>query len=609
MAANRGRLLAAFLVVAGMGMACQAHAKSHKKQNAGSDAKIYPQLVHISYVEGDVRMSRGDEDKKVSKSDWGVAVAGLPVQTGYYIATGGDGRAEIEFEDASTVYLAPNSVLAFNDIHSKGDVPFTSLALLTGTLTMHVDDSGGSFKVLMPTGGVTAAKEKPTYLSISSYLDGFAITPLADGMLQMPNADRILSWVRKGETVYYKTKKQDTLPSEHAAKPSAEMAAWDQWVDQRVTERATEMAAVMKESGIEQPLPGLAAFYGKGTFFKCGSYGTCWVPSKKKAETEEPVAMNASRYGGPADPMLGGDGQYSMGWANSPEMLGFGFPCDPYWMFDASVDPNWALYDWGLCSYGSWLPYDGGYAWVTPTMSGTQGGTGRHIRYRVHRYPPVRWVHYGHKTGFVPLNPRDVKGRPPLNLRHGVFLMHGRQVEHMPFNGRDPVRALRAEPAHYLRPVSMRLAQAHAPRPVARSLTPAARSVAVGHGPQNSHLVYDRSTQSFLLSRPVDSHGRISTHVESFVGTQGRLQARAMGIDGRGTYHTEMSYGGFRIGRIGPGGGVMRGGSYGWANPGMSAPSYGGFGGGGGGFGGGSMGGGMGGASGGPAPAAGGARN
>jgi hypothetical protein len=605
MKAGQHRLLVTLLAFAGM--ACQAHAKKTSEQDtSGSDAKIYPQLVHISYVQGDVRLSRGDDQKKVSKSDWGVAVAGLPVQTGYYIATGADGRAVIEFQDASTVYLAPDSVLAFNDIHSKGDVPFTSLALLTGTLTMQTDASDGTFRVTTPTGGVTAAKDRATYLRLSSYLNGFAVTPLADGMLQAADPNRMLSFVPKGKTVYYEAGKQITSPTDYAGK--ADMPAWDRWVDQRVTERAAAMAAVMKQSGIQQPLPGLASLNGKGSFFKCEPYGTCWVPSKKKADTEDSIAMNGSRYGGPADPMLAGDGGGQFNWGGDPiGYSGFAFPCDPFWMFDASVVPNWSPYDWGLCGYGSWIPYNDGYAWVAPTLSGTQGG--RHIHYPVHHYPPVHWVHYGNKTGYVPLHPGDVKGKPPLNAPHGIFVMHGRQVQRLTYNPREPLRAMRAEPGHYLRPVSMRLAQAHAPRPVAHSLVLHSNPVPVGHGPQHSHLVYDKSTQSFLLARPVASHGRITTHMESFVGTGGRLQARAMGLDGRGNYHTEISYGGFPVGRIGPGG-VIRGGSYGRANPGFSAPSYGGFGGGGGGgFGGGSMGGGAPAASGGPAPSSGGARN
>jgi hypothetical protein len=50
--------------------------------------------------------------------------ADLPVDSGFNLVTGG-GRAEIEFEDTSTVYLGENSVLAFNNLQTEGNVPHT----------------------------------------------------------------------------------------------------------------------------------------------------------------------------------------------------------------------------------------------------------------------------------------------------------------------------------------------------------------------------------------------------------------------------------------------------------------------------------------------------
>ena len=91
-----------------------------------------PQIVRISYVEGDVRVSRGKHG-----ATWEAAETGLPLQTGFNLVTG-TGRAEIEFEDASTLYLADNSALAFNDLRTTGGVPHTQVALLAGTATLHV---------------------------------------------------------------------------------------------------------------------------------------------------------------------------------------------------------------------------------------------------------------------------------------------------------------------------------------------------------------------------------------------------------------------------------------------------------------------------------------
>jgi hypothetical protein len=104
--------------------------------NHYSDA-TYAQIVRLSYVEGDVRIARGEQNEKVTGATWEKAVSDLPLETGFSLATGA-GRAEIELEDASTLYLGENSVLTFNDLHTTGGVPYSQVALLTGTATLHV---------------------------------------------------------------------------------------------------------------------------------------------------------------------------------------------------------------------------------------------------------------------------------------------------------------------------------------------------------------------------------------------------------------------------------------------------------------------------------------
>ena len=111
------------------------------------DAVTYPQIARISYTEGDVRVARGAKD-----AEWEQAHADLPLETGFTLATG-NGRAEIELENASTLYLAENSVLVFNELETVVGKPATKVALLTGTVTLHVRPfvSGERFDLRTPT--------------------------------------------------------------------------------------------------------------------------------------------------------------------------------------------------------------------------------------------------------------------------------------------------------------------------------------------------------------------------------------------------------------------------------------------------------------------------
>lgn len=594
-------VLASFVVIG----QCAAAAERRSERADAAQPEVAPQLVRIRYLEGDVRVSRAVANRKAPKADWEVAVQGLPIQTGYDIATGADGRAEIEFEDASTVYLAENSVLAFNDIHSTDGIAYSSLALLTGTMTLHTEKSedGDQFLVKMPSGASIATHEDPAYIRLTSFLDGFAISARAALKMRLPDETSPVTETPQEKTIYYEGGKIVQPPAD--AEEAQKFAVWDQWVDHRVRARSTEIAAVMRQSGIERPLPGLADLYEQGTFFKCEPYGTCWVPGQQDTATRGTGPGQASAKGGPAAPGIGDGGQTSLTdpyWWRRSLLTGMGFPCDPEWMFDASIDPNWMPYDWGLCSYGWWVPCNRGYAWVAPAA---QPGP-RHLRYRAHPYPPVRWVKYGGKRGFVPRNPLDKPGKPPLNREHGVFLVRGRSIQPVPFSPRKTMEPLRVEPGHFAHPVYPRLVRASAPHPEIRSLRPPAKLPAGNRSVSPVRLAYNHNSQSFLLKGPVEMHGKTVDRLQSFAGRNGGLQARAVGVTSHGIYNSTISYGGFVSGRIGPSFGIRGVSTFASGNSGFNSFNGGGFSGGGS-FSG-SSGGSMPSASGGPVGASGGAR-
>jgi len=59
--------------------------------------------VRISWVQGDVRLSRGDGKHTDLNRPWEQAQGGELLEQGFAVATG-NGRAEIEFEDGSAAY-------------------------------------------------------------------------------------------------------------------------------------------------------------------------------------------------------------------------------------------------------------------------------------------------------------------------------------------------------------------------------------------------------------------------------------------------------------------------------------------------------------------------
>jgi hypothetical protein len=147
--------------------------------------RTYPQIVRLSYIQGDVRLIRG----KAEDGNWDKAATDVPLEQGFSVATG-NGRAEIEFEDASTAYLGENSVLTFGKLTSKAGILETKLSLLTGTLSLHLTlVPGQKFAVITPadTFSLDGKAVNHDYVRVNSYLDAIGLTLLQNETINVLN--------------------------------------------------------------------------------------------------------------------------------------------------------------------------------------------------------------------------------------------------------------------------------------------------------------------------------------------------------------------------------------------------------------------------------------
>jgi hypothetical protein len=528
--------------------------------------EIFPQIARISYVEGDVRIARGKEAERTTHASWETAVNDLPVETGFSLATGA-GRAEIEFEDASTVYLAENSVLTFNDLHSQAGIPYTELALLTGTATMHVRPESAQERFVVHTPADTVRFNYPVSadIRVDSYLDAMGVTALKDIAVQ-PGATEARTVV--GKTSFYRDGHVVTVED---AKNTEDHAEWDHWVANRVAERTAATTAVMKEAGLSQPIPGLAEMNHQGTFFPCEPYGTCWEP--KGLEDEEDLASTPA-----ATPASGsGEGAHALeASAVQPTAVsGAAAPATPgrrrvvddpfigclprsvrmmmlrnpgYMTAQTSsyqLDPRSYRYNWAVCHAGAWVRHRRHYAWAVGT--------------RRHHHPPVHFVKGNGKVLIVPVHPNDSPGKRPLNLEHEVFVLSDKKnmtVEPFSLKSGKVVEVLASAPKEFQKPNLTPLARAQAPQLEARlvkdGLAPRSATEAK---PAATTLIFDRRSQSFVLAKQVMQDGRTTTVHQAFHGNSGNLQARAGGVTSHGGYSGGSS-GGSSAGRSSGSGGV-----------------------------------------------------
>lgn len=539
----------------------QSSAQGQPASNA-----TYAQIVRISYAEGDVRINRGEKDKRTADGTWEKAVSNLPLKAGYSLVTGA-GRAEVELEDASTFYLGENSVLSLNDLHTTGGVPYTEVALLSGAVSLHVRPYifGERFTLKTPTGYVSADYPELIYARVNSYLDGFTVTPQKDSALHSPIAGA--PNVAYGQTlVDHGGIKWDVTPS---TDDPAESVAWDKWVAERVEQRSAAIAEMMKASGLTEPIPGLAEMKGQGRFFDCPPYGTCW----------EPVAIKGSEAaGGQAAKELEGDAQTedTKAAAEEPERHIYDlddFPCSPgFGRQVREIDPKtgkervistelawdpYSQYNWALCHAGSWIPrHRRGYAWVAG--------------HKRHHHPPVRWVRNGRSVGYVPIHPKDVKGRPPINAKEGFYAVSrkdGLTVERIKIDQDQPVELLKSPPRGFRNAGLTPLERADEPHMEAYKIyevhsAKAGTSVKTAGIP----LSFDRKTQSFMMTSQVMQENKSVTVVTPVSNREGTLQARGGGYSGGGGNRSGGGVG-FSGGSHGgggtSGGGFSGGGSHG----------------------------------------------
>ncbi len=556
----------ALLLLSGTFIAAPVARGQEAQGSAEASTGIYPQIVRVSYVEGDVRVSRGKEGEKADHALWEKAAIDLPLEAGFSLVTG-TGRAEIEFEDASTVYLGENSVLVFNELSTLGAIPRTQLGLLSGVMTLHVKPmaAGEMFRVSTPADEIAVRYPQGSYARINSYLDAMTVTPQTDSMLHLNDA--VITSGAKA-TIVMRT---GSRPAVDASADAHVFSDWDAWVRERVTARDAAMSSVMKESGLPGPIPGLAEMNRQGTFYPCAPYGTCWEPTQgwappqqqvqtpapQPAEvTRQTVSVTQLQHGGALPNQAGQTGQTGTRAPGRQVVEDNYFPCSPYGVrnlydidpltgkkrliFSQMLGPGYRTglpgglmtagypYQWAVCHAGTWIRHRGHYAWVAG--------------YKRHHHHPVHWVKTAHGAGYVPIHPRDVAGKLPVNLKDGVLHpvdKRGEAVERIAYAEGEPVKLLAEAPKGFRQADFPPLERAEAPHAEARSLKGADADTKVATMP----ITFDHKTQSFMVARQVTQGGGAVKTVVEPIGGRGTA-AQAYSQIARGGGYVAGSFGG-----------------------------------------------------------------
>lgn len=338
----------------------------------------HARIVRLSLVQGEVRFSREFHKDSLtdSKATWEIAPLNLPIRQGYAVATDANGRAEVEFENGAMAFLSPNTLIEFYDLSLDDGAHITRLILRQGSAIFYVHPGKEDF--FSVTGGDFSVEANGrTTFRLDNFDDGSTVK------------------VEQGHVAVLRQK--DTKPLEKGQSYSinvfdggapvvarnADSDDFDKWVSGRIDSVATATNYSSQYLSTSDYSSGLADLYNYGSFINMPGYGYGWQP-----------------FG------------VGLGW--NPFAFGSWYS-DPFfgWNFIGSAPWGWLPYH-----YGGWV-FSPVYGWVWLPSGFGFGGP---IYYR-----PVTgvWVHSGTSTGIVPRHPADLNGKLPVNLRQGVYPVHG----------------------------------------------------------------------------------------------------------------------------------------------------------------------------------------
>lgn len=278
---------------------------------AAADSHV--RIVRLSYIEGEVQVANS------GATTYQKAIVNLPVSEGMKLKTADDGRAEIEFEDGSTLHIVPNSEIAFPRLLLRDSgAKVSQVEVAKGTA--YVNFAGAkNDEFSLEFGHESIALTSAAHLRID--VAETSSVALFKGLVQVQTPGGALE-LKKNQTLSF-----DATDTQPKLAKNIRQEPFDDWDDQQ-NEYHTRYA--MKSHDSYSPYAyGTTDLAYYGAFFNYPGYGMMWQPY----------------FAGVAwDPFMDGAWMFSPGW-------GYG------WV---------SAYPWGWTPYhyGTWVFLPGrGWAW------------------------------------------------------------------------------------------------------------------------------------------------------------------------------------------------------------------------------------------------------
>ena len=355
-------------------------------------------MVRLSYIQGGVKILQHDQTL------FDQAQVNMPLFSGYTLATGQDGQAEVEFTDGSVARVTPNSELRLDRLASADNRSEpTELTMVSGLGYFELNTANGQrFSVRF-----NAALARPVTNSIFRInLDNAPDLAVFTGTVRASADGAFDQTVEESGSLQF-----DANDVSNVRTAAIQTDTWDQWNrdrDAQIAQEAEQQTSAREGSGATNE-PGWDDLDNYGDWYPVEGYGNVWVPQ------DQPSGWDPYGYG------------Y---WANYP---GWGYT----WI---------SGYPWGWLPYhcGAWNYWDSiGWGWIPG-----QCGLGWQPVITVWNTPrgwrqPPRPIPGGHigppsrDKNLIAVNRGPVMSTPGVNRNHHTqpVRVDGQRVDPLPVLG------------------------------------------------------------------------------------------------------------------------------------------------------------------------------
>lgn len=277
-------------------------------------AESHVRIVRLSYIEGGVTIDR-------NTGQFEKAIVNLPVTEGTKLRTATDGRAEVEFEDGSTMRLAPNTNVQFTKLSLQDSGGKLSTAEVQNG-TVYVDFAAAKHDELtLLFGNSKTTLTQAAHLRVDAGEQGTSVAVFkGDVQVEGPSGS---AQVKKNQTVSFAAGEDAKAVVAKNIEPEP-LDGWDK--------KQSEYHQVYASNSYTNYSPyayGTSDLAYYGNFFSAPGYGMMWQP-------------------------------YFIGAGWNPFM-------DGAWAFSPGFGYGWvSSYPWGWVPYhyGTWVFLPGyGWAW------------------------------------------------------------------------------------------------------------------------------------------------------------------------------------------------------------------------------------------------------